>query len=168
MSCGGPTSLALIRMAKTNSTDDARLAVPTPEGVKRLNAFWQAFVDDPLPRNISPRDRMDAWAIEQQIIADKHANDRMTKATWGPCACHERTVLCDYRPGGCRTGPPLSELRCDATSRNLLAMRDLDTIDSELRPLAAVRWSIREHGGEPSSRQVDELLDERLAHLRGT
>jgi hypothetical protein len=23
---------------------------------------------------------------------------------------------------------------------------------------------IREHGGEPSSRQVDELLDERLAH----
>ena len=43
-------------------------------------------------------------------------------------------------------------------------MRDLETIDSELRLLAAVRWSIREHGGEPSSRQVDELLDERLAH----
>ena len=40
----------------------------------------------------------------------------------------------------------------------------LDTIDSELRVLAAVRWSIREHGGEPSSRQVDELLDERLGH----
>lgn len=40
-------------------------------------------------------------------------------------------------------------------------MRDLDTIDSELRLLAAVRWSIREHGGEPSSHQVDELLDER-------
>ena len=42
--------------------------------------------------------------------------------------------------------------------------RDLDTIDSELRLLAAVRWSIREHGGELSSRLVDELLDERLAH----
>jgi hypothetical protein len=42
-------------------------------------------------------------------------------------------------------------------------MRGLDTIDSELRLLAAVRWSIREHGGgEPSSRQVDELLDGRL------
>jgi hypothetical protein len=40
-------------------------------------------------------------------------------------------------------------------------MRDLDTIDSELRLLAAVRRSIREHGDEPSSRQVDELLDER-------
>jgi hypothetical protein len=47
----------------------------------------------------------------------------------------------------------------------LSAMRGLDTIDSELRLLAAVRWSIHEHGGgggEPSSRQVDELLDERL------
>jgi hypothetical protein len=41
---------------------------------------------------------------------------------------------------------------------------DLDTIDSGLRLLAAVRWSIREHGGEPSSRQVDELLDERNGH----
>jgi hypothetical protein len=40
---------------------------------------------------------------------------------------------------------------------------DLETIDSELRLIAAVRWSIREHGGEPSSRQVDELLGERLA-----
>jgi hypothetical protein len=40
-------------------------------------------------------------------------------------------------------------------------MRDRESIDSELRPLAAVRRSIREHGGEPSSRQVDELLDER-------
>ena len=41
--------------------------------------------------------------------------------------------------------------------------RGQETIDSELRLLAAVRWSIREHGGEPSSRQVDELLDERSA-----
>ena len=43
-------------------------------------------------------------------------------------------------------------------------MRDREVIDSELWLLTAVRWSIREHGGEPSSRQVDELLDERLAH----
>jgi hypothetical protein len=28
-------------------------------------------------------------------------------------------------------------------------MRDRETIDAELRLLAAVRWSIREHGGEP-------------------
>jgi hypothetical protein len=46
-------------------------------------------------------------------------------------------------------------------------VRDLDTIDSELRLITAVRRTIREHGGEPSSRQVDELLDERLAQLRG-
>ena len=45
----------------------------------------------------------------------------------------------------------------------LSPMRDLDTIDSELRLLAAVRRTIRE-GGEPSSRHVDELLNERLAH----
>jgi hypothetical protein len=44
-------------------------------------------------------------------------------------------------------------------------MSDLETINPKLRLLAAVRWSIREHGGEPSSRQVDELLDERLANL---
>jgi hypothetical protein len=46
-------------------------------------------------------------------------------------------------------------------------VRDREVIDSELRLLVAVRWSIREHGGEPSSRPVDELLDGRLAHLRG-
>jgi hypothetical protein len=40
-------------------------------------------------------------------------------------------------------------------------MRDLDTVDFELRLLAAVRRSVREHGGQPSSRHVDELLDER-------
>jgi hypothetical protein len=39
-------------------------------------------------------------------------------------------------------------------------MRDLEAIDGELRLLAAVRWSIREHRGEPSSRQVDALLDD--------
>ena len=43
-------------------------------------------------------------------------------------------------------------------------VRDLETIDAELRLEAAARGSIREHGGEPSSRDVDELLDERLAH----
>jgi hypothetical protein len=39
-------------------------------------------------------------------------------------------------------------------------MRDRETIDSELRRLAALRGSI----GEPSSRQIDALLDERLGH----
>jgi hypothetical protein len=41
-------------------------------------------------------------------------------------------------------------------------VRDLDTIDSELRFHSAMRRSIRAHGGEPSSRQIDELLDERF------
>jgi hypothetical protein len=37
-----------------------------------------------------------------------------------------------------------------------------ETIDTDLRLLAAVRRSFRGHGGDdPSSRQIDELLDER-------
>lgn len=40
-------------------------------------------------------------------------------------------------------------------------VRTRDKIDDELRVLAAVRRSIREQCGEPSSRQVDEPLDER-------
>jgi hypothetical protein len=40
-------------------------------------------------------------------------------------------------------------------------VRTRDEIDDELRLLAAVRRSIREQGGEPSRRQVDELLHER-------
>ncbi len=43
-------------------------------------------------------------------------------------------------------------------------MRDRETIDSELRRVAAELRSIRERGGEPSSQQVDALLDERLGH----
>src|ERR1700740_924307 len=46
-------------------------------------------------------------------------------------------------------------------------MRDRETIDSELRLIALGRRSIREKGGQPSSQQVDELLDERLAHSAG-
>lgn len=46
-------------------------------------------------------------------------------------------------------------------------MRDLDAIDSELRLLGAVRRSISEQGGQPSSRHIDELLDERLGHGQG-
>ncbi|HEY1842089.1 MAG TPA: DUF732 domain-containing protein [Mycobacterium sp.] len=43
-------------------------------------------------------------------------------------------------------------------------MRDRETIDSELRRLAAQRRSIRERGGQLSSQQLDALLDERLGH----
>jgi Protein of unknown function (DUF732) len=43
-------------------------------------------------------------------------------------------------------------------------MRDRETIDAELRLIASVRRSMREQGGQPSCRQADELLDERLGH----
>lgn len=43
-------------------------------------------------------------------------------------------------------------------------MRDRETIDSELRRIALSRQSIAERAGQPWSRRVDELLDERLGH----
>ncbi|MFZ1164134.1 DUF732 domain-containing protein [Mycobacterium sp.] len=43
-------------------------------------------------------------------------------------------------------------------------MRDRETIDSELRRLAAELRSTREGGGRPSSQRIDALLDERLGH----
>lgn len=49
----------------------------------------------------------------------------------------------------------------------LTDMRDRETIDSELRLLAAARRSVREQGRQPSSREADELLDELLAHDTG-
>ena len=47
-----------------------------------------------------------------------------------------------------------------------MSSRDIDAIDRELSLLAAVRATVREGGGKPSTtmRAVDELLDERLAH----
>jgi hypothetical protein len=45
-------------------------------------------------------------------------------------------------------------------------MRDQEVSDSELRPPAAVRRSIREQGGEPSSHGLDELLINGVAQRR--
>jgi hypothetical protein len=56
-------------------------------------------------------------------------------------------------------------LRRDTALRKLPATRDLDTIDSELRLVAAVRCVVRDEGGPmPTTAPMDELLDERLAH----
>jgi hypothetical protein len=44
-------------------------------------------------------------------------------------------------------------------------MRDIETIDSELRLVAALRRAARERAGPlPTTAPKDELLDERLAH----
>jgi hypothetical protein len=43
-------------------------------------------------------------------------------------------------------------------------MRDIETIDSELRLVAALRYAARDRGGPlPSPAPMDELLDERFA-----
>jgi hypothetical protein len=74
-----------------------------------------------------------------------------------------------YRPvRGRTTSIEQLALRAPALPLRFGTMRDRETIDSELRLLAAVRRSIREHGGEPSSRQVDELLDEWIIACRPT
>lgn len=59
---------------------------------------------------------------------------------------------------------PRRAVNCVAAPLRAWTVRDLDTIDSVPRLVAAVGRSIREHGGERSSRHVDALLDERLAH----
>src|ERR1700753_2090288 len=43
-------------------------------------------------------------------------------------------------------------------------MRDRETIDSELRRVAAELLPVGQRGGRPSSRQLEALLDERLGH----
>ena len=43
-------------------------------------------------------------------------------------------------------------------------MRDIETIDSELRLLVAIRRMIRqEEGRTPNARRIDQLLDEQAA-----
>ena len=51
-----------------------------------------------------------------------------------------------------------------AEEARAVSSRDIDAIDRELSLLAAVRATVREGGGKPSTtmRAVDELLDERL------
>jgi hypothetical protein len=67
-----------------------------------------------------------------------------------------------HRPASSRTDP--RRCRIPQGRAPLGASNRWRAIDSGLRLLAAVRRSIRKRGGEPSSRQIDELLDERLAH----
>jgi hypothetical protein len=48
-------------------------------------------------------------------------------------------------------------------------MRDIETIDSELRLLLAIRRMVREEEGRPpSTARMDELLDERSSLLPPT
>jgi hypothetical protein len=109
----------------------------TPHPCRRGPATRQGDNPDGVPSTGSPH--------AARRFTDRHSRRRREQCGHGRAA----SVKCHV---GCT----------DLTS----GMRDLDTVDSEPRLLAAVRRSIREHGGEPSSRQVDELLDERLLLAR--
>jgi hypothetical protein len=64
----------------TTNSDD-QLAVPTKADRERLDAFWIAFTDHPDMLDVSPKNRMDAWVIDQRMIADRRANDRLARAS---------------------------------------------------------------------------------------
>lgn len=82
-----------------------------------------------------------------------------------PCVARgNATIQCAVSAGSPRCWRGLSH-RPDALK--LVDMRDRETIDSELRRIALSRRSAREDGDQPSSREVDELLDELLAHSAG-
>jgi hypothetical protein len=66
---------------------------------------------------------------------------------------------CSGLPTRCPEANKCSNIVANRLKIDLVRTRD--EIDDELRLLAAVRRSIREQGGESSSRQVDELLDEK-------
>ena len=65
----------------TDSNGPGPLGLPTESDRNRLDEFWRAIAG-PGNYSISPRDRMEAWVVEQRMISDRQANDRMTKATW--------------------------------------------------------------------------------------
>jgi len=46
-------------------------------------------------------------------------------------------------------------------------VRSVDTVDAELRLLAAVRRSIREQGGKLTTEAADQLRDERRLSTKG-
>ena len=61
--------------------NDDVLRVPTEDDRNRLDALWRAIAG-PGNYSINPQNRMDAWVIEQRMIADRQANKKMMKATW--------------------------------------------------------------------------------------
>jgi hypothetical protein len=64
----------------TSNSDD-HLPVPTKADRDRLDEFWRAFADRPESLVVNPQNRMDAWVVEQRMIADRRANDRMVHAS---------------------------------------------------------------------------------------
>ena len=73
-------------------------------------------------------------------------------------------MRCLVMPDAAHRCPMGARLRLGQATSTDLPSRSVFLMRGPL--LAAVRRSIREQGSELSSRQVDELLDERLSHRR--
>ena len=65
----------------TSNLDD-HLPPPTKADCQRLDTFLKAFSEMPQHFAISTQNRIDAWVIEQRLLSDSRANDRLVRASW--------------------------------------------------------------------------------------
>jgi hypothetical protein len=66
-------------MADHNNED--LLAVPTQADRDRLDALWRGFFDMPEHAVIHPSNRMEVWAIEHQVKANRLSTAGLIRAT---------------------------------------------------------------------------------------
>lgn len=74
----GATVVAIFSKVK----DDDVFRVPTEADRTRLDAHWRAIAGPGNYGPPSPRDRMDAWIVEQRLKSEQQANERLARASW--------------------------------------------------------------------------------------
>jgi hypothetical protein len=54
-----------------NELEDLLQVVPTQADKNRLDAVWKGLADMPEHTQVNPKNRMDLWAIEHQMRANR-------------------------------------------------------------------------------------------------
>jgi len=67
-------------MANNNGDDDL-LPVPTKADKDRLDAVWKGLADMPGLTQFNPQNRMDLWAIEHQVRANRLSTASLARAS---------------------------------------------------------------------------------------
>ena len=67
-------------MANNNGDDDL-LPVPTKADKDRLDAVWKGLADMPGHTQLNPQNRMDLWAIEHQVRANRLSTASLARAS---------------------------------------------------------------------------------------
>ena len=67
-------------MANNNGDDDL-LPVPIAADRDRLDAVWRGFFDLPGLTQVNPQNRMDLWAIEHQVRANRLSTASLARAS---------------------------------------------------------------------------------------